>query len=259
MYACICIYIYIYIEIYLSIYLSLSLSLYIYIYIYRHRESEREREREGERDRKGTNGVSTNGVTAVFMCFDRRCLLVLALNLLLGFPKCQGVPVSTICQNSLLLQRPHYRDTATTTTPTTPTTTNNNNDIIIYYTTNNNNNDHDNTSVDPICPQPRCGSGRTSSKAYSLSLSLSLYIYIYIYIYLIIPPLDLSDRRRHAPASATHIDYHDCRSNDNNNNTDHNKSNGSDNSMAAIRYSILQDSQVYYTIGLLDTVVYIYI
>ena len=55
---------------------------------------------------KGTNGVSTDGVTASFMCFDRD-FLGTPVNLLLYSQKCQGTPFYTICQNSLLLQRPH--------------------------------------------------------------------------------------------------------------------------------------------------------
>ena len=58
--------------------------------------------------RKGTNGVSTNGVTAIsFYVFWQRDLLGTPADLLLSARKCQGVPFSTICRNSLLLQRPH--------------------------------------------------------------------------------------------------------------------------------------------------------
>ena len=55
---------------------------------------------------KGANGVSTNGVTANFILFDRD-LLCTPVDLLLSPQKFQGVPFSLIRQNSLLLQRPH--------------------------------------------------------------------------------------------------------------------------------------------------------
>ena len=58
--------------------------------------------------RKGTNGVSTNGVTAIFVLFDRGNFLGTPVDLLLSSHTCQGVPFSPICQNSLLLQRPHW-------------------------------------------------------------------------------------------------------------------------------------------------------
>ena len=64
------------------------------------------REAPARRFRKGTNGVSTNGVTANFMLFDRGTFWVLPLNLRLSSQKCQGVPFSPICEKSLLLQRP---------------------------------------------------------------------------------------------------------------------------------------------------------
>ena len=56
--------------------------------------------------RKGTNGVSTHGVSANLMFFDRDCLGT-PVNLLSSSQKCQGVPFSPISRNSLLLQRPH--------------------------------------------------------------------------------------------------------------------------------------------------------
>ena len=59
------------------------------------------------RIRKGTNGVSTNGVTANVMCFDRGTFGVLPLTYCYLPQKCQGIPVCQICLNSLLLQRPH--------------------------------------------------------------------------------------------------------------------------------------------------------
>ena len=55
---------------------------------------------------KGTNGVSTNGVTANCMFFDRD-LLGTPVHLLLSSQRCHGVPFSPNCRNSLLLQRPH--------------------------------------------------------------------------------------------------------------------------------------------------------
>ena len=58
-------------------------------------------------NRKGTNRVSTNGVTANLTSFDRGTFWGTPVNLLLSSQKCQGVPLSPICQNQLLLQRPH--------------------------------------------------------------------------------------------------------------------------------------------------------
>ena len=47
--------------------------------------------------RKGTNGVSTNGVTATCMFFDKRTFWVITPgNPLLASQKCQGVPFSPI-------------------------------------------------------------------------------------------------------------------------------------------------------------------
>ena len=57
--------------------------------------------------RIGTNGVSTNGITANFVLFGRGTFGALPLSLLLHSQNCQGVPLSLICQNSLLLQRPN--------------------------------------------------------------------------------------------------------------------------------------------------------
>ena len=59
-----------------------------------------------EASRNGTNGVSTNGVTAFFVVFCQRDFLGTPVNLLLSSQKCQGVPFSPICQNPLLLQLP---------------------------------------------------------------------------------------------------------------------------------------------------------
>ena len=66
-----------YVSIYLHticIYLSTSLSLYIYIYVsvYIYRVV----------DRKGTDGVGTNGVSANLICFDRGTFWVLPLTYL---------------------------------------------------------------------------------------------------------------------------------------------------------------------------------
>ena len=61
------------------------------------------RERCSERDK----WVSTNGVTAIYMLFWQRDLLGTPVNLLWYSQKCQGVAFSPICQNSVLLQRPH--------------------------------------------------------------------------------------------------------------------------------------------------------
>ena len=54
-------------------------------------------------DRKGTNGVSTNGVTAKQeSVFDRGTLWVLPLTCFCLPQKCQGVPFSPIWQNCVL-------------------------------------------------------------------------------------------------------------------------------------------------------------
>ena len=50
--------------------------------------------------RKGTNGVSTDGVTANFTLFDGGTFGVLPLTYFYIPLKCQGVPFSSICQNS---------------------------------------------------------------------------------------------------------------------------------------------------------------
>ena len=55
---------------------------------------------------KGTNGVSTDGVSANFMQFFPRDFRGTPVNLLLSSRKCQGAPFSAICQNQLLLRRP---------------------------------------------------------------------------------------------------------------------------------------------------------
>ena len=92
-------------------------NIYIYIYV---RESAnyidmaRRLRRAGLRvrhvcahgSRKGTNGVSTNGVTANLMLFDRGTFWVIPLTYFDLYKKCQGVPFSPVCQNSLPLQRP---------------------------------------------------------------------------------------------------------------------------------------------------------
>ena len=54
----------------------------------------------GENLEKGTNGVSTNGVTANFVFFGRD-LLGIPASLLLFAQKCQGGPLSPICQNPI--------------------------------------------------------------------------------------------------------------------------------------------------------------
>ena len=57
--------------------------------------------------RKGTNGVSTNGVTVNFVFFEQRDLLGTPVNILLFSQKCQGLPFSPTRQHLLLLQRPY--------------------------------------------------------------------------------------------------------------------------------------------------------
>ena len=69
--------------------------------------------------RKGTSGVSTNGVTANLMCFDSGTFFGTPVNLLLSSQKCQGVPVPQSVKLGCFCSRP--------------------------------------ISVDPICPQPRHG------------------------------------------------------------------------------------------------------
>ena len=54
--------------------------------------------------RRGTNGVSTDGVSSAEA---QRDFLGTPVNLLLSSQKCPGVPFSPICPNLLLLQRPH--------------------------------------------------------------------------------------------------------------------------------------------------------
>ena len=56
--------------------------------------------------RKGTNEVSTDGVTANFMCLGKD-LLDTPVKVLLSSPKCQGVPFFCNLSKSILLQRPH--------------------------------------------------------------------------------------------------------------------------------------------------------
>ena len=59
--------------------------------------------------RRGTNGVSTNGVAANFVFFDGGTFWV-PLLIYFIFPKVPGrTPSSPISQNSLLLQRPRWR------------------------------------------------------------------------------------------------------------------------------------------------------
>ena len=71
------------------------------------------------RCRKGTNGVSTNGVTAIFMFCWQRDFLGTPVNLLWSPQKCQGVP---FCSPQSVKMCYFYSSTI---------------------------------SVDPICPQPR--------------------------------------------------------------------------------------------------------
>ena len=61
---------------------------------------------EAPRSRKGTTGVSTNGVAASFMFFDTGTFWVLPLTYFY-VPKSARVYFFSICQNSLPLQRPH--------------------------------------------------------------------------------------------------------------------------------------------------------
>ena len=56
--------------------------------------------------RNGTNGVSTNGVTANFVFVLQRDLLGIPVNILLPSQEFQGVAFSPICRNSLPLQLP---------------------------------------------------------------------------------------------------------------------------------------------------------
>ena len=98
-------------------------------------------------DQKGTNGVSTNGVTANSMFFDRD-FLGTPVNLLLSSDKYQGVPFSpqNFCSGPISVD------------PTCPQPKNERRRVAL--------------------PQdvPPCG-------AY-VCISLSLYQYIYIYIYM---------------------------------------------------------------------------
>ena len=58
---------------------------------------------------KGQMGSALTGSLQIpcFFLFLKRDLLGTPVNLLLPSQKCQGVPFSPICQNVLLLQRPH--------------------------------------------------------------------------------------------------------------------------------------------------------
>ena len=60
----------------------------------------------GSVNRQGTNGVTTKGVTAIFMVFDRGTFRVLPLTFLYIAQSARETFFS-ICQNVLLLQRPH--------------------------------------------------------------------------------------------------------------------------------------------------------
>ena len=131
MYMYMCIYVYKYICIYVSVYLCIHIHVCIYIYIhnaicvndrfiyvraYIHASPVARALfcmttilvvlRRTHPSRKGTNGVSTNGVTANLLFLTEE-LFGAPVNLLLSTQKCQAVPVSPIRQNSLLLQRPH--------------------------------------------------------------------------------------------------------------------------------------------------------
>ena len=57
--------------------------------------------------RKETNGVSTNGVTANFMFFDRGTFCVLLLTYFYLPKSARAYFFSPMCQKKLLLQRPH--------------------------------------------------------------------------------------------------------------------------------------------------------
>ena len=74
-YIYICLYIWIYIYIYISVSISLSLYIYIYIYIYVFRVGPLRL----HLCRKGTNEVSTTGVTVNVMFFDRGTFWALSL------------------------------------------------------------------------------------------------------------------------------------------------------------------------------------
>ena len=70
------------------VYICLSLSIYKYIYIYIYICIHR----------KVTTGVSTNGVTANCVSFDRGAFGVLPLTYFYRPKSARGVPVSAICQ-----------------------------------------------------------------------------------------------------------------------------------------------------------------
>ena len=96
MYVCMYVYIYIYIYIYMYSYSKYAFIHYVYHYLIKPGGA-----------RKGTNGFSTNGVTAFLLFFDTGTFWVLPLAYLFIFPKVPGRTFSPICQSSLLLQRPH--------------------------------------------------------------------------------------------------------------------------------------------------------
>ena len=107
MYVCMYVCMYTYIYIYIYTYICMYVCIYIYIYIYICRPSGREPAGSSGTSsattgsRKGTNGVSTTGVTANSTFLLHWDLLGTPVNLLLSSQKCQGVPFSPICRISL--------------------------------------------------------------------------------------------------------------------------------------------------------------
>ena len=123
-YAYIYIYIYMYIHIYIYIYTHcICTHIYVYMYIYIEREREISKRRSpGDFPgkparrilvcdiRKGTNGVSTYGVTANVVFFDWG-FLGTPVNLLLSSQKSQGLPFSPICPIHIFCSSPISVDT----------------------------------------------------------------------------------------------------------------------------------------------------
>ena len=85
------IYIYIYIYVYIYIYIFFFFFLLLLVVVFG----------------KGLMGSALMGSLHFLFVFWQRDLLGTPVNLFLSSQKCQGTPFFLICQNSLLLQRPH--------------------------------------------------------------------------------------------------------------------------------------------------------
>ena len=99
--------------VYAGVYISLSLSIYIYIYIYIYEVTAPELEaRHAElaalfQVRKGTDGVSANGVTADSLCFLTEDLFGYPRSPTFTFPKVLGRTFVPNPSKFVILQQPH--------------------------------------------------------------------------------------------------------------------------------------------------------